>query len=469
MPRTRSEHLQDLQYVLRTILLFPDNGEVEKALVDTGYTTQPDVLAASNDDLEDLSIATPDDTTRKLQKPEKGKLQAFQSYVIWRGINGKPILEDEWQTLDGAEYDHYRISPDFISLCMGLKPSITPSGTSAHPSGPNLVNEFRRGIKRDMTLFLTLKDDKAWDGWRRATVAQARAQIVEEILDHNYAPSTKDEQALFDEKQKYMYAVFERTLLTDIGKSIVCKYAEKGDAQNVFHELSEYYEKSTKAAMYSGELLTYITSAKFNDGTWKGTAHGFILHWQDQVRKYESLTPRGDWFCDNAKCTMLQNAIHSVAELRAVKNQADQTRTTTGRTLTYSEYCSLLVSAASQFDREHCHSAPRPRRTIYQHDIDLPTNYGEFLDNGEYYTATTDTDEAPYNIDSDVNVVEAFQSCTTASAPSRPCLPYDKWTRLTPDAQRAWDQLPDDAKHIILAPTLAPGACQNPSTPQPSG
>ena len=66
MPRTRSEHLQDLQYVLRTILLFPDNGEVEKALVATGYTTIPDVLAASNEDLEDLSIVTPDGTTWKL-------------------------------------------------------------------------------------------------------------------------------------------------------------------------------------------------------------------------------------------------------------------------------------------------------------------------------------------------------------------------------------------------------------------
>ena len=155
MPRTRNEHLQDLQYVLWTMLLFPDNGEVETALIATGYNTLPDVLAASNEDLEDLSIVTPDGTTRKLQKPEKGKLQAFQSYVIWRGINGKPILEDEWQTLDGAEYDHYRISPDFIALCMSIRPSITPSCTSAHPNGSNLVNEFHQGIKHDMTSLMS--------------------------------------------------------------------------------------------------------------------------------------------------------------------------------------------------------------------------------------------------------------------------------------------------------------------------
>ena len=76
-------------------------------------------------------------------------------------------------------------------------------------------------MRRDATLFPTLKDDAAWDNWQRSTLAQARAQHVDEVLNHNYRPTTSDERQLFDEKQKYVYAVFKKTLLTDQGKTLV--------------------------------------------------------------------------------------------------------------------------------------------------------------------------------------------------------------------------------------------------------
>ena len=293
MPQTRSAYLDDLKHVLRVVLQFPADGEVEKSLINEGYVSLDDFLSMTNEDLDDFDVVLDDTTHRFLHKPEKGKVQAFQSFVIWRGSEGLPIAEDEWQSITFDEFHHYCLSPEFIAVRIGVRP---PPGPSSSSPGKSLVTEFRRGIKRDMILFPTLKDDKAWDGWRRATIAQARAQIVEEVLNPTYTPSSVEIRELFDEKQKYMYAVFERNLLTDIGKSIVRKYATTGNAQKVFRDLSDYYEKSTKAAMDSGELLTYITSAKFNDGNWKGTAHGFILHWQDQVRKYESLIPKGDWF-----------------------------------------------------------------------------------------------------------------------------------------------------------------------------
>jgi hypothetical protein len=65
------------------------------------------------------------------------------------------------------------------------------------------------------------KDEKQWDTWQRSTLAQARAQDVAEILDRDYAPTSSEERDLFTEKQKFMYAVFERTLQTDQGKAFV--------------------------------------------------------------------------------------------------------------------------------------------------------------------------------------------------------------------------------------------------------
>ena len=48
------------------------------------------------------------------------------------------------------------------------------------------VREFKRGIKRDISQFTPLKDHAAWDNWNQATIAQARAQDVQEVFDSTY-------------------------------------------------------------------------------------------------------------------------------------------------------------------------------------------------------------------------------------------------------------------------------------------
>lgn len=41
------------------------------------------------------------------------------------------------------------------------------------------------------------------------------AQVVQNVLDQTYAPTTSEEDELFDEKQKYFYAILEDKVLTD--------------------------------------------------------------------------------------------------------------------------------------------------------------------------------------------------------------------------------------------------------------
>ena len=125
----------------------------------------------------------------------------------------------------------------------------------------------------------------------RQTVAQARAQDIAQVLDHAYVPLIQEEIELFAEKQKYMYAVFEKTLLTDKGKALVKLHQQSFDAQKLYRELSDYAMKSTKATMDALSLLSNITTSNLADRKWKGTTHAFILHWQDQVCKYHDLAP----------------------------------------------------------------------------------------------------------------------------------------------------------------------------------
>ena len=136
-------------------------------------------------------------------------------------------------------------------------------------------------------------------------MAQARAQDLDDVLNISYVPTTKEEILLFNEKKKFMYAVFEKTLLTDKGKALVRAHQSTYDAQTIYKELLDYASTSTKATMDATALLSYITTSNINDGKWKGTSHAYIIHWQDQVRKYHDLNP-SQTLSDDILRTLLQ-------------------------------------------------------------------------------------------------------------------------------------------------------------------
>jgi hypothetical protein len=309
-------------------------------------------------------------------------------------------------------------------------------------------------------LFSSLKEDKQWDSWQRSTIAQARAQDISEVLDERFTPDTPEARELFWEKQKFMYAVFEKNLLTDKGKALVRHYGPTFDAQKVYQELSTYAKSSTQASMDASTLLTYITSAKLGpDGLWKGKAHGFILHWQDKIRQYELLLPTTSHFPIAVKRAMLENAVAPVSELRAVKNQASHLKTQNGGIeLSYEQYCNLLASAAQEYDgsmvRAIKPNASAARRSVYMTDVDTAP-----VDEDIYFDA--DLFDS-YNIDSDLNdILEA-----NAHGFGGPRLNADQWSRLPKEAQAKWDELDREHKAIILEHKVRPPGGQNRGPPR---
>jgi hypothetical protein len=122
--------------------------------------------------------------------------------------------------------------------------------------------------------------------------------------------------------------------------------------------------------MSSRDLLTYITSSRLGDGNRKGGTHGYILNWQDQLRKYQDLIPTKDHFSADLKHVMLENAVSQAPELRAIKTQADHARTQSGQHLTYTQYCALLSYAAQQYDDQFAQSNLKTKtRRVDQHDM----------------------------------------------------------------------------------------------------
>ena len=137
---------------------------------------------------------------------------------------------------------------------------------------------------------------------------------------------------------------------------------------------------------------------------------------------------------------MLENAVFPIQDLRAVKDQASQLQVRLGTTITYDEYCSLLLSAASTYDAQFTTNANSrgTRRSVYGHEI-------------------TNDHDSTYNIDSDLQLLDindangpdTFEVHYSRSS-QRPRLTPQQWQQLSQNARNTWNMLDATSKNIIL-------------------
>ena len=115
--------------------------------------------------------------------------------------------------------------------------------------GWNSVMSFKKGIKREITAYPSLKDERYFDGFKRSLFIVSKTHESSEVLDPNYTPGSEpEEQELFEAKQTFMFSVFNTNLQTDMGKTIVRTHLASTDAQAVWKELSEHLRTSSKGA-----------------------------------------------------------------------------------------------------------------------------------------------------------------------------------------------------------------------------
>jgi hypothetical protein len=249
----------------------------------------------------------------------------------------------------------------------------------------------------------------------------------------------------------------EAKVLTDQGKAIIRDHEHNFDAQTVYKKLKQYHLTSTKAKMESSVILSYITSAKLGDGIWHGSTETFIINWQNQVRLYEKHVTPADYFSEGQKQVMLQNAVNGIDELRQVKNTADHIATTNGSPLSYDEYTTLLLSAASAYDNQF--QPKRTKRQVLVHETE------------ERYEPIEETE--PYDIDCPVSSIQAYATNFRSKPFSRSNatkvrMSSDKWFSLDDKSKAIWDQLDDNSKSIILGYNSLDTSTKTPTAPHTS-
>ena len=98
------------------------------------------------------------------------------------------------------------------------------------------------------------------------------------------------------------------------------------------------------------------------DKSWKGTTEQFILHFNEQFRQLDEVSPPEESLPYTTRLTLLQTAVHNIPELRMVETMEEfisLSSTTPGPTIGYDNYLTLLQNACIRYD-SNLKSRPSP-------------------------------------------------------------------------------------------------------------
>ena len=254
-------------------------------------------------------------------------------------------------------------------------PLVTASDPRAAPStrscSTQLLN-FKRGIKRDISAYPTLKDEKYYESFKKSVLVTARAHDCEEILQPTFRPrGDADGLELFWLKNDFMYSVFNKCLLSDMGKTIVRKHLDNMNAQWVWEEFATHMTTSSKSKAEKCRLHTYVTTTVL-DKSWKGITEQFIPHFNEQFRQLDEVSLPEESLPYTTRLTLLQTAVHNIPKLRMVETMEEfisLSSSTPGPTLGYDNHLTLLQNACIRYD-SNLKSKPSPAsRAAYQHEL----------------------------------------------------------------------------------------------------
>ena len=292
-----------------------------------------------------------------------------------------PFSPDEWSQQTPTMMRTYLIQnlPD-------------PNGPEPVPSGPIVSSRLagystaalelmgsKKGIKREINAYSSLKDERYFDGFKRSLFIVAKSHECNEVLDPTYNPGSEpDQQEHFEAKQTFMFCVFNANLQTDMGKTIVGRHLDTTDAQSIWIELSEHMRTSSKGASEKRRLTQYVTNTVLDDN-FKGTTEQFVLHFNEQFRQLDEISDDGEKLPPTVKLTLLQTAVRSINDLRIVETLDEFQSTTHGHgsstSLSYQTCYDLLINTCVRYAKTKKANIGK-RRDVYNTNID--SNYVDY-------------------------------------------------------------------------------------------
>ena len=173
----------------------------------------------------------------------KHVFREYNSGIEVREDPFNPFLPEEWNQHTSTMLRTFLIQ--HLPNPIGPEPVLSGPISSSRPTGysPAAIElmGFKKGIKREIAAYPSLKDERYFDHFKRSLFIVAKTHECSEVLDPNYTPGSEpEEKELFEAKQTFMFSVFNASLQTDMEKTMVRRHLAYTDAQAVWKELSEH-------------------------------------------------------------------------------------------------------------------------------------------------------------------------------------------------------------------------------------
>ena len=461
---SKEKFQQQLQDIFQTILRLtgPDHfDQLCQWMEYKQYYTIDDFYKSSYNDLENFDNKGP--ATEYKWKGKTNHLspivaQKLKCFIKWMTHEDRPyeLHDDFLATLTRDSYLKFRhldtqsfsSSPSSHHEPSKLKTSF--QGEFKHQTtseSQTALNNFKKGTKRDASIYPIFKNDKYYDTFQRSFLANLKAQGLYDVADPDHDPESGDiyEKELFKGKQSFVYSVLVTSLQTEKGRELVKEF--EGDARSIILKLHHYHTKSNVAQHDIITLTTEVTNLTLND-SWKGTVRQFLSHFKEKLRLLDSLVPVSDQLPEITRITFLQRAVQQNHDLRQihVMDSVWRFKTDSTEALTIDTYYNLLWDAAHQYDIHQIKKGPQRKAFSSQQE--------EISDDDEYANAeeqfSTDpepVEHSPYSV---------YQSSFHPKMPQKSFLP-----------RHIWDTLSESTKQMIIEHNKK--VKLNNPTPYPSG
>ena len=180
MVETRQEAKAAFDHILDNVLNRYGSEELKKALINEGLEDVFFLMSIDDNTIDALEYPDPLDATRTIpvRKGDKSVLKLWREYVLHRIETENPV-GDNWLNVTQAKFDAYRIDPTNIARLSATGGTGSTALVQTTANAPTLASTFTmvelfcKGIKRDPSLFPTLKDEKFNDSWHRSFMTQA--------------------------------------------------------------------------------------------------------------------------------------------------------------------------------------------------------------------------------------------------------------------------------------------------------
>ena len=296
------------------------------------------------------------------------------------------------QSFSASSPSHHDLSNLKTSIPGEFKHQTTSESQTA-------LNNFKKGTKRDASVYPKFKNDKYYDTFQRSFLANLKAHGLYDVADPDHDPENGDiyEKELFKGKQSLVYSVLVTSLQTEKGRELVREF--EGDARSIILLLHHYHTKSNVSQHDIITLTMDITNLTLND-SWKGTFRQFLSHFKEKLRLLDNLVHVSDQLPETTRITFLQRAVQQNHDLRQIHVMDSVWRFKTDSTdaLTFDTYYNLLWDAAHQYDLHQVKKGPQ-RKAFFSQQEEISDD-DEYANAEEQFSTDPEPEEhSPYSVD----------------------------------------------------------------------